>query len=413
MGTGESRFDDSRRVHRAMLNRFAVTTLLAGTLLLLASLASAVELAPDAPHTYTVRSGDTLWDIAGRFLRDPWRWPEVWQANAGLDDPDLIYPGDVLQLTMADGQPRIGVVRGGAAAGARDGMRVVRLSPQVRASPLKDAVPTIGIASIAPFLTQPYVADTDQIERAAYVVGFPDEHLVAGLNDSVYVRRIDSNAQTNFQILRPGDALRDPETNEILGYEALFVATAKLERVGDPAKLRVVRAEREVAIGDRVIPANTERPLENFQPRPAPRGTKGRILSVLNGVSQIGQFDVVVINRGTRDRIELGHVFAAFIGGSRERDQVRDGSVVSNWRGESPLSTEFWYGRNVEKKGWREDDSFPLHADFRRKNTQYVKPFERAGTLMVFRTFELVSFALVLDAQRAFTIGDQVAPPAP
>lgn len=400
-----------------MISRFAITTLLAGAMLLLASLAAAVELKPDAPQTYVVRSGDTLWDIAGRFLYDPWRWSELWQANADLDDPDLIYPGDVLQLTMVDGQPRVRVARGGAAASAsRDGMRVVRLSPQVRASSLKEAVPTIRIASIAPFLTQPYVADSDQIERASYVVGFPDEHLVAGLHDSIYVRRIRSNQQTNFQILRPGDELRDPDTNEILGYEALFVANAALERVGDPAKLQIVRSEREVSIGDRVIPASVEKPLENFYPRPAPAGIRGSILSVLNGVSQIGQFDVVVLNRGTRDRIEPGHVFEAFVGGNKQRDQVRGGSIVSNWRGESPLSTEFWYGREFENKGWRRDEPspnepLPLHADFRRKNTQFVTPFERAGVLMVFRTFERVSFALVLNAQRAFTVGDQVAPP--
>lgn len=164
-----------------------------------------------------------------------------------------------------------------------------------------------------------------------------------------------------------------------------------------------------------MIPANVEKPLENFYPRPAPPGTKGRILSVLNGVSQIGQFDVVVLNRGTRDRIEPGHVFEAFVGGTKQRDQVRGGNIVSNWRGESPLSTEFWYGRDFENKGWRRDEPspnepLPLHADFR-KNAQFIRPFERAGILMVFRTFDRVSFALVLNAQRAFAVGDQVAPP--
>lgn len=400
-------------INRYGINRYGVTLLLAGALLL-ASPLPATELAPDAPQIYVVRSGDTLWDIAGRFLRDPWRWSEVWQANAGLDDPNLIYPGDTLQLTLIDGQPRVGVMRDGqSASGAGAGMRVVRLSPQVRETPLKHPVPTIGVATIEPFLTRPYVTDSDQLERAAYVVGFPDEHIVAGLHDSVYVRQIDPGQQTDFQILRPGNPLRDPTTNELLGYEALFVATAALERVGDPAKLQVMRSEREVAIGDRVIPAGSEKPLENFYPRPAPPGTKGYILSVLNGVSQIGQFDVVVLNRGTRDRLEAGHVFEAFVGGTQRRDQVRSGSALSDWRGESPLSTEFWYGHDYEKKGWIEDDPFPFAADFHQKNTQYVRPFERAGILMVFRTFERVSFAIVLNAQRAFRVGDQIAPPPP
>lgn len=401
---------------RAIINPFAAVSLLAGLLLLPMSPVQAVELAPDAPQTYVVRAGDTLWDIAGRYLREPWYWAEIWQANPGIDNPNLIYPGDVLELTMVDGQPRVRVARGGeTTTGSRDGMRVVRLSPQVRVSSLKAAVPTISISSIAPFLTQPYVADSDQIKRAAYVVGFPDEHIVAGLHDSIYVRRIDSNIDTRFQALRPGDALRDPDTNEILGYEAVFVANLTLERTGDPAKLQVTRAEREVSIGDRVIPAALEQSLENFFPRPAPPGTKGRILTVLNGVSQIGQFDVVTINRGTRDRIEVGHVFEAFIGGTRERDQVRGGSFATNWRDESPFSTDFWFGRDQVRQGWRmnEPDAAPLppHVEFRRENSQYFKPFERAGILMVFRTFERVSFALVMNTYRAINVGDWVAPP--
>lgn len=401
---------------RAIINPFAAVSLLAGLLLLPMPSVQAVELAPDAPQTYVVRPGDTLWGIAGRYLRDPWRWTEIWQASQGVDDPNHLYPGDVLELTMVDGQPRVRVARGGeTTTGSRDGMRVVRLSPQVRVSALKEAVPVIPISTIAPFLTQPYVADSDQIRRAPYVVGFPDEHIVAGLHDSVYVRRIDSNASTEFQALRPGDALRDPDTNEILGYEAVFVANLRLERTGDPAKLQVARAEREVSIGDRVIPAALEQPLENVFPRPAPPGSKGRILSVLNGVSQIGQFDVVTINRGTRDRIEIGHVFEAFIGGTRERDQVRSGGFTTDFRNESPLSTDFWFGRDQVRQGWRmnEPDAAPLppHVEFRRENSQYFKPFERAGLLIVFRTFERVSFALVMNTYRAINVGDWVAAP--
>lgn len=397
--------------------RSALSALLVGLWMLVASSAGAVALAPGAPETYVVRSGDTLWDIAGRFLRDPWRWPEVWQANRQLDNPDLIYPGDVLSLTMVGGQPRIGVTRREPIAGSGDRMRVVRLSPQVRVSSLTDAVPTIPVAAIAPFLSQPYVADSDQIKRASYVVGFPDEHIVGGLYDSIYVRRIVSDANTNFQVLRPGDELRDPDTNELLGYEAVFVASAALERVGDPAKLQVVRSEREVSIGDRVIPASLDQPLENFLPHPAPRGTRGRILSVLNGVSQIGQYDVVILNRGTRDRIEPGHVFEIFVGGTKERDRVRTGGGFgADWRSESPLSTEFWLGQDYVRKGWRREEPnpnepFPIHADFRKESGHYFKPFERSGVMMVFRTFERVSFALVLSASRALNVGDRVAPP--
>ncbi|MFD2110923.1 LysM peptidoglycan-binding domain-containing protein [Thiorhodococcus fuscus] len=394
---------------RVAIRHFIRTSLLLGSMILLVPIASGAELAPDAPQTYVVRSGDTLWDIAGRFLRDPWLWPEVWQANPGVGDPDLIYPGDVLELTMVGGEPRIRARRGA-------GPRVVRLTPHVRSSPLSEAVPTIRISSIGPFLTRPYVADAQDIKRAPYVVGFPDEHLIAGVGDSIYVRRITTNTQTAFQILRPGDELRDPDSNELLGYEAVFVADAQLERIGDPAKLKVVSMERQVSIGDRVIPGDAERRLENFFPHPAPEGLRGRIISVLNGVSQIGPYDVVVINRGTRDGIEPGHVFETYIGGTKERDMVKSGAHDPNWRGPGPLSSEFWFGSDYEKKGWRADEPdsnapFPLHMDFRRNNQKYFKPFEQSGVLMVFRSFERVSFGVILKASHFINVGDWIASP--
>ncbi len=401
---------------RAMTRRFAALTVLICSVLLVTSGALAVELAPEAPQTYRVQSGDTLWEIAGRFLRDPWRWSEVWEANGGVGNPNLIYPGDVLELNMVNGEPRIRR-SGGGSRGGRGGMPVVKLGPQVRSSALKDAVPTIEISVIGPFLTQPYVADSDDIDRASYVVGFPDEHIVAGVNDSIYVRKIRSTENANFQILRPGNELRDPDTNEVLGFEAAFVANAALERPGDPAKLKVVRMEQEVAIGDRVVPSSIEKPLENFFPRPAPSGLRGRIISVLNGVTQIGQYDVVVLNRGTRDRLVPGSVFEVFIGGETERDQVKAGIASSDWLMESPFSSEFWLGRDYERKGWRRDEpdpdaSFPIHADYRRDRAEYVKPFERSGMLMVFRTFDRVSFGLILKASRAINVGDWIAAPS-
>jgi hypothetical protein len=287
----------------------------------------------------------------------------------------------------------------------------VKLSPQIRVTPLTDIIPTVGITAIAPFLTKPLITDNDDLKQAAYVVGFPDEHLVVGVHDAVYVRQITATTPLNFHILRPGEALRDPASGEILGYEAQMVAEAVLERTGDPAKLQIIRAEREVAVGDRVVPAPDDKQLTDFYRRPAPAHTEGLILAVLNGVAQIGQFDVVVINRGSRERIVPGHVFEAFIGGDSAHDPVRDGSINPNWRGESPATTEFWYGRDMERRGWK-DEPFPLHAIFERKHAEFTRPLEHAATLMVFRTFKRVSLALVLDAERAFEVGAQIAPAA-
>ncbi|MGE5153432.1 MAG: LysM peptidoglycan-binding domain-containing protein [Bdellovibrio bacteriovorus] len=372
--------------------------------------ALAATLKADAPDTYVVQPGDTLWSIAGRYLEDPWRWREVWRGSSA-SNPDLIFPGDVLRLSMRDGQPSIGVDgEGERETGGRGGIRVVKLSPRVRVTALQEAIPTIPIASIAPFLTQPVVAETDKVRRAPYVVGFPEERIVAGVGDSVYVRRIDDTRSQRFQILRPGDSLEDPETNETLGHLAVFVASAELERTGDPAKLRILRSERETAIGDRVIPAAIEEPLTNFYPRPAPTGMRGRIIAVLNGVSQIGQYDVVVLNKGTKDGVERGSVFEVFQGGGKERDQVLTGGSDFNWRDESPLSTEFWYGANAKLFRWR-SDPFPPAVEVRYPRGTYVKPYERSGALMVFRTFDRVSFALVLDATRAMRTEDRIAAP--
>jgi len=378
---------------------------------------SAAELRPGAPETYRVRPGDTLWGISARYLRDPWNWREVWHANADVANPNLIYPGDVLRLSVVNGKPRIGVDRGGETlVGHEGGMRVVKLAPRVRSSSLKEAIPTIPIAAIGPFLTQPYVAPSDQINRAPYVVGFPDEHIVAGIGDAVYVRRIDSTEHDRFQILRPGEALRDPKTNEVLGFVATFVASVALERTGDPAKVRVLRSEREVSIGDRVIPASLDEPLSNFFPRPAPAGLRAEILSVLNGVTQVAQNDVVIINAGTRERLEPGQVFEVFQGGTKQVDQVRQGGFNWNWREESPLSTRFWYGDNQKIRKWRHgepsaNEPFPPTVDVRPQRSTFIQPFERSGLLMVFRTFERVSFAIILEANRAMHIHDRIAPP--
>ena len=408
----------SREDPKARTSRRNRRSILLVMTLLLAPWVRAVELAPGAPETYVVRPGDTLWSIAGRFLRDPWRWREVWRSNTDIANPNKIYPGDVLRLSIVNGQPRISVDRGGeTTTGYSGGMRVVKLSPRVRVSSLTSEIPTIPIASVAPFLTQPYVADSDAIKSAPYVVGFPDEHIVAGLGDSFYVRRIDQATHAHFQVLRPGKAYRDPDSNELLGYEAAFVANADLERLGDPAKLQVVRSELEVAIGDRVMPASMEEPLSNFYPHPAPAGLRGRILAVLGGVSQVGRLDVVVINKGSEEKVRVGDVFEVFRGGDRARDQVRNGNYAHDWREETPLSKEFWWGSDAKFQGFLHDEPdganepLPPTVYVSKPDATYIKPYERSGVLMVFRTFERVSFALVLEADRSMRVQDRIAAP--
>ena len=244
-----------------------------------------VALNPAHPERYTVVKGDTLWDISALFLRDPWLWPEVWYVNPQVENPHLIYPGDELLLTYRDGRPVLTLNRRN------------KLSPQIRATPIDAAIPTIPIDAIAQFLTRPYVMDENELDDAPYVVHFLDDHIVGGAGISFYARSIMQEDPARYTIVRPGKAYEDPETEEILGYEAKFIGDADLKRTGDPAKLFIATSELEVIIGDRLIKAEEDEPLVNFQPR-APEGDiEGRIISVLNGVSQIGQYNVVVRTR--------------------------------------------------------------------------------------------------------------------
>ncbi len=378
-------------------------------LLVAPAIAQDVALNPNHPKTYTVRSGDTLWEIAARFLREPWRWPDVWRANPGVKNPNRIYPGDVLTLTYENGRPRIRSQR------TADGMRVVKLTPRVRVVELDQAIPTIPVNELAPFLTRPVVTDAKRIDKAPYVVGFPERHLLAGVGSRFFVRAIMDASTDRFDVLRPGRDLRDPETNENLGYLATFVAAARLERTGDPATLVVTQSEIEVEAGDRVRPATQGTALRSFVPHLPPRGTQGTIIAVLNGVSQIGQYDAVAINLGERDGIEIGHVFEVFKGGTEERDEVGSRRAGWNWRNESPADYTFWYG-DWEPDGWRRDwpdrnEPLPLHRRAERQSSTYIVPDSKSGILMIFRTFKKVSFGIVMSASRPLHIEETVATP--
>jgi hypothetical protein len=322
--------------------------------------AEPVAVNPAHPDRYTVVKGDTLWDIAGRFLRDPWRWPDVWHVNPQIENPHLIYPGDIIEMTYVDGKPRLRLVRG----------TDVKLSPKVRTTGLGDAIPTIPLDAIFPFLSRPYVVDEEELDAAPYIVDFADEHLVAGAGQKVYVRTVETTDNPSFDVVRPGDAYRDAETNEILGYEALYVGGAKLLRTGDPASLLLTSTEQEVLIGDRLLVSAKEEPMDAFYPKPPGSEINGSIISVLNGVSQIGQYHVVVLDRGASDGLQVGDVLAIDHKGEVVRDDV------------------------TPKRG----DTVKL-------------PDEQAGHLMVFRTFDRVSFGLVMDATRAIHVLDKVRNP--
>jgi len=327
------------------------------------SAADNVELNPTHPERYTVVRGDTLWDIAGRFLREPWLWPEVWHVNPQIKNPHLIYPGDVISLTYADGRPLLSLVRG-----SHD----VKLSPTVRSTPLDSAIPSIPIDAIHQFLSRPYVVGKQDLDAGPYIVAHANEHLVGGAGNRIYVRGIDMSATPGqrFDILRLGDAYQDAETGEILGYEGLYIGDARLEATGDPATLELVSTKQETRKGDRLVPVAKDTPLTAFFPSAPDHPVHGSIISVLGGVTQIGQYQVVVLDRGEQDGLEKGTVLA--IDGRGET--IKDDITPDPW------------------------DKITL-------------PDELAGHLMVFRSFPRVSFALVMDAIRAIHVLDRVRNP--
>ncbi len=341
--------------------------------------AGQVTLNPDHPDYYVVVKGDTLWDISERFLNEPWRWPDVWQVNPQIANPHLIFPGDTIVLSFINGKPQLSVADTSTPTeqmpsdnqgnGQANGS-LVKLSPKVRATPISKAIPAIPIDAVQQFLTRPYVADRAQLDRAPYVVDFADEHIAAGPGYKAYVRAIHGGNKTKFDVVRPGKPYRDADTGEILGYEALFIASSELLQTGDPATVLLTATELEVLKGDRLIPTTEDQPLETFYPRPPKRKVHGSIIAVLNGVTQIGQYNIVVIDRGQDDGLESGSVLAI----DRRGELVRD-TVSPNPRDRVKL------------------------------------PNERAGTLMVFRTFPRVSFGLVMRATNALHVNDRVRNP--
>jgi LysM domain len=351
------------------------------------------ELAANAPDSYTVKRGDTLWAISKLFLKSPWRWPELWGMNKDeIKNPHLIYPGQTLYLDKSNGRARLSSKRSGA-----NSLETVKLSPSIRSSNLPDpSIPTLQNHLIEPFLTEPIIVEEAVLQAAPRFVATQEGRVLLSQGDRAYARSADGSTLStatgkpqNFRVFRNATVLKDPSTGEILGYEAQYVGRAKLVRgesvvamrgsevkAGEvakteivPATLDITRTKEEIRTGDRLLP---EPPLEllTYTPRAPANAVEARIVSVYgSAVANVAQNQVVVINRGTKDGMERGHVLAIQTNGARV----------------------------VDKTG----------ASF-----QDIKlPDERNGLLMVFRPFERVSYALVLQATEAVRVGDWLVNP--
>jgi hypothetical protein len=325
-------------------------------------------LRADHPDVYTVVRGDTLWDISGRFLERPWLWPELWRVNPQIENPHLIYPGDRIALVWMDGQPQLQLERGDAGRTFRmTPAGTDRLEPSVRATPLESAIPAIRLDAIQGFLVQNRVVAPGVLEAAPYVVQGEAERLVVGAGDRLYVRGALSDSES-YSLVRRGPLYVDPDTKEVLGREATYIGLGRaVAQHGDIATMSVGSSREEVHVGDRVLPTEERRLASTFYPRALEREVDGQIISVFGGVTQVGQFDVVVINRGEREGLEPGVVFAIHKRGALARDRIANQTVRL--------------------------------------------PSERAGLVMVFRTFEKLSYGLVLETERPLAVFDQVRNP--
>jgi len=336
------------------------------------------ELAPNAPDTHTVRPGDTLWDISKLFLKSPWRWPELWGMNREqVRNPHLIYPGQVLVLVKIDGRARLQFGQRVGGDGTGD---TVKLSPQMRISALDaNPIPTIPLALIQPFLTDAVVFDTDELAKAPRIVAAQEGHVVLGQGDLAYARG-DFAGATDFRIFRNSRPLIDPATKEVLGYEAPYVGTADLIRPAEdrpgadgkteiiPATMQIRLAKQEVGIGDRLAPA-PQRNLERYVPHAPDKPMAGQIAAIYGDALNAGQNQIVALNRGRRDGVERGHVFALW----------RDGQVMS---------------------------------DKTQERAETIKlPDERHGILFVFEVYERVSYALIISVQEPVKAGDKFTQP--
>lgn len=344
------------------------------------------DIKATAPTTYIVRKGDTLWAIAGQYLSEPWHWPDLWSINPDIANPDLIYPGDVLTLYYDGDRPQVrlsGGPRFGAGASASStpdtgaarildtgSSGTVKLVPRIRTEDV-DLVPQpIPIQAIGPFLIRPRIVGAEVLDSAGYILASEDGRLIFGNDDQVYVRNLEGGGDgARLSVFRPGKVFRDRESGDVLGYEAVHIADGKVIRPGEPATVKLFNPTREALTGDRLMPTMEDTDYE-FVPN-APRSDQmAHVISLFSGISEVGAKDVVAIDLGTKDGVERGNVFSVYAAGQRIRDSV---------------------SKEV-------GDSVKL-------------PDELSGLLMVFRTFDRISYALVMESTRPVREGDVIGPP--
>lgn len=320
----------------------------------------ALTLKPGAPEHYTVMPGDTLWSIAARYLDSPWQWRALWRNNPQLDASMQIYPGDLIALGNADGTPELALERGRG--------QTVKLSPRVRRAPTRDAVPSLPLDRVKVFLDAYQIVDPDRIDDAPTVVAGQSQRLLSGAGDTLYAHGELPAVGTRLGVYRSGNDYRSPGSGEPLGLELHRLGHVRVKRdVGEIGELEVLDAVQEIRNGDMLLTLDDGGIATRFLPRAPDVPVVATILAVPSGVRFIGRYDVVAIDRGSDDGLEVGHVLQVMRQGERVHDDARD-----DWA---------------------------------------VLPDTEAGAVMVFRVFDRVSYALVMRASQALAVGDRLVTP--
>ena len=346
---------------------------------------SRIILKADHPSQYTVKKGDTLWDISSLFLKDPWYWPEIWNLNPQIHNPHLIYPGDILSLVYINGQPQIklnrqnGDVIRTVVKPKDNGPKQVKLSPSIRRSSLDASIPTIPADAIRQFLTKPRVIAKKVWENAPYIVGSDDAHLILGADNKIYIRGKLDRERIRYSVFRKGAELRDPISDDLLGYEIIYAGQARIRKYGTPSSGQLVSTQREVLIGDRLLPTDKSAIDQLYYPHvPKNDIDDTYIISLFDAISSIAKHQVAVINKGTDDGLEVGHLLATYQKGVLAKDRFLDKSKM--------------------KRGDEEKLMVQL-------------PDERSGLMMIFKTFDKVSYGLILESTRVIRKLDAVHKP--
>ncbi len=343
-----------------ILNTIKFTLLLAAFTVSISVSAATVELADNHPVDYTVVEGDTLWDISAKFLKDPWRWPEIWRQNDHIKNPDLIYPGDRLVLRYNNGQPYLEHLSGRE----RAAKKVVKMSPAVYIEKLDNAIPAIPPQVIMAFLQERQVVESRNLEKLGYVTEGINHEVVLGALSDMYARKVDGAPGTRYKIVRMRGALVNPDNKKVIAYETETLGEAEMIRPGDPAKLHIVKSSKEVNQGDRLIPAVTKLTLPYYHPKPFREPISMYVLGAVSEMAEYGPGDVVTLSAGSEQGLEPGHVLQTM----RDRGVQRD-----------PVTKE-----------------------------KYRLPIERSGIIMIFKTYGKISYGLIMRSSQGVLVNDRV-----